>query len=48
MCEERKEKGFQTPGLGRYVSTFNLLSGTRLVSLMYLEKAMAAIFLGHS
>lgn len=48
MCEERKEKGFQMPGFRRCVSTFNLLSGTRLVSPMYLEKAMAAIFLGHS
>lgn len=47
MCEERKEKGFQTPGFGRCIPTFNLLRGTRLVSLMYLEKAMAAIFLGH-
>lgn len=48
MCEERKEKGLQMPGFGRCVPTFHLLSRTRLVSLMYLEKTMAAVFLGHS
>ena len=48
MCDERKEKGFWTPGFGRFLLLIYLLSATGLVSLMYLEKAVAAIFLGHS
>lgn len=39
-----RKKDFRHQALGGVF----LLNGTRLVSLMYLEKAVAAIFLGHS
>lgn len=48
-CVRReRKKDFRHQALGECVPTFHLLSGTRLVSLRYLEKAMAAVFLGHS
>lgn len=48
-CVRReRKKDFRHQALGECVPTFHLLSGTRLVSLRHLEKAMAAVFLGHS